>query len=86
MITAPRGVRGKVAKPFVFTGKKSRVAAPDFLDLRVTDYEWDFGDGEGDSGPEVWYPYADEGRYLVTLRAYNEYGVWAVSTVTVETR
>ena len=86
VITAPRGVRGKVAKPFVFTGKKSRVAAPDFLDLRVTDYEWDFGDGEGDSGPEVWYPYADEGRYLVTLRAYNEYGVWAVSTVTVETR
>jgi PKD repeat protein len=37
-------------------------------------YRWSFGDGDISTQKDPTHLYADTGRYLVTLRAYNEYG------------
>ncbi|MBB2146595.1 PKD domain-containing protein [Pedobacter sp. LMG 31464] len=37
-------------------------------------YRWTFGDGDASLQKDPTHTYADTGRYLVTMRTYNEYG------------
>ncbi len=37
-------------------------------------YQWSFGDGDVSTLKDPTHKYSDTGRYLVTLRTYNEYG------------
>lgn len=45
-----------------------------FGDDSVTEFLWDMGDGRLLTGPEITHNYDAAGRYLVTLRARNEFG------------
>lgn len=47
-----------------------------FIDksLYATKWEWDFGDGKGDSIKNPSHVYTDAGSYTVTLTAYNKIG------------
>ncbi|TKC12303.1 PKD domain-containing protein [Pedobacter polaris] len=57
------------------------ISIPDYT-FRFTDestnnpqtYKWSFGDGDISSLRDPTHKYADTGRYLVTMRTYNEYG------------
>lgn len=37
-------------------------------------YRWTFGDGDASTQRDPTHTYADTGKYVVTLRAYNQYG------------
>jgi PKD repeat protein len=37
-------------------------------------YKWSFGDGDGSLQRDPTHTYADTGKFLVTMRTYNEYG------------
>jgi PKD repeat protein len=52
---------------------------PDPLDV-ITDYNWDFGDTETDSGEIVDHIYEHPGLYIVTLSVFDNHG--ARTTVT----
>jgi hypothetical protein len=43
-------------------------------DGRITQWQWDFGDGATGDGPEVTHAYTEPGRYTVTLRLGTDRG------------
>ena len=49
----------------------------------VTDYAWEFGDGDTAAGPNVTHSYANGGDYSVTLTVTNESGAASSETKTV---
>ncbi|MFP4052104.1 MAG: PKD domain-containing protein, partial [Thermoplasmata archaeon] len=51
--------------------------------IEITNYEWDFGDGETKNGEEVTYTYDEAGTYDVTLTVTDEAGNTDMDTVTV---
>lgn len=57
--------------PFIarFSGRNSRDQ-----DGRVTNYEWNFGDGSTGSGQDVSHTYNNEGTFNVTLRVRDNQG------------
>jgi PKD repeat protein len=66
----------------------NQITIPDFT-FRFTNessnnpvrYEWDFGDGTPFSTTtDPQHTYLDTGRYIVTLRAYNQYGCFGSIT------
>jgi PKD repeat protein len=66
----------------------NQITIPDFT-FRFTNessnnpvrYEWDFGDGTPFSTiRDPQHTYLDTGRYIVTLRAYNQYGCFGSTT------
>lgn len=67
------------AKIRCYTDEKRRVVGNkltfnDASTYSPSAWEWDFGDGETASGPEVKHEYAKEGKYTVTLTVSNETG------------
>ncbi len=44
------------------------------LDGRITDYDWDLGDGTRLSGPTIEHTYAQDGQYEVTLNVTDDRG------------
>ncbi len=44
-------------------------------DGEILSYDWDFGDGNNDSGPIVSHEYRSEGEYIVSLTATDDKGV-----------
>ncbi|WP_436890748.1 S8 family serine peptidase [Nocardiopsis dassonvillei] len=52
-------------------------------DGEVTGWEWEFGDGAGDSGATVEHTYGAEGDYTVTLTVTDDSGATDSTTATV---
>lgn len=48
----------------------------------ITDYRWDFGDGESATGANVDHTWRDDGTYTVTLTVKNDLGDEASDTIT----
>ncbi|MCZ2444636.1 MAG: PKD domain-containing protein [Flavobacteriales bacterium] len=49
-------------------------------------WTWDFGDGNGDTGKIVTYPYTTQGTYTVTLIGTNQYGCDSTITQSFTTK
>jgi serine protease len=60
-----------VSKPVTFDASKSTGA--------ISEYLWDFGDGETDLGVEATHMFAETGSYMVTLTVVDESGKEASS-------
>ncbi len=52
-------------------------------DGTIVSYDWDFGDGNTDSGEIVEYAFASVGNYTVTLTVTDDTGVTAIDTCDV---
>ena len=50
----------------------------------ITDYHWDFGDGETAEGPDASHTYPDKGVYRVTLTVTDSNGAVASDAINVE--
>jgi chitodextrinase len=66
---------GRAGEPLAFSGIGS--SDPDGSLAR---FEWDFGDGERASGPEVTHAYAADGDYTVTLEVFDDGGALGRAT------
>jgi chitodextrinase len=76
--------RGLLDEPITFDGSGS--ADPDGGDIQS--WEWDFGDGEVDSGESVTHTYAEAGVYELRLTVTDDEGQTGstITSVTVEIR
>ena len=54
-------------EPIVDQSVTFNASASNDLEGAIASYEWDFGDGETDSGEVVHHPYTEDGAYTVTL-------------------
>jgi LysM repeat protein len=52
-------------------------------DGRITDYEWDFGDGNTDSGQKLTYGYSSTGVFTTTLTVTDNCGAMATDAAQV---
>ena len=66
-----------------FDGTASAVSEDCGCGTTIVSYEWDFGDGETDSGPIVTHSYDTADTYTVTLTVTDSNGKSAVTSVTV---
>ena len=66
-----------------FDGTASAVSEDCGCGTTIVSYEWDFGDGETDSGPIVTHSYDTADIYTVTLTVTDSNGKSAVTYVTV---
>ena len=71
-------LRDKNGWIYGFNGTESRDP-----DGEITDYQWDFGDGQTGSGEEVIHEYAASGTYTVTLEVTDNSGQKASTSVSV---
>jgi PKD repeat protein len=76
VITGPDQVQAQA--PVSFSGQASQEGSS-----QITGYEWGFGDGGADSGPDVSYTYGSQGKYQVTLTVTDENGLSNTTTMTV---
>jgi len=53
-------------------------------DATIDEYDWDFGDGNDDTGETVTHSYDETGTYTVTLEVTDSNGATGEATVTVE--
>ncbi len=60
---------GRVGVSITLDGSFSRAA-----EGMIVSYEWDFGDGETGSGPQVSHTYQRAGRFIVTLTVTDDAG------------
>jgi PKD repeat protein len=66
-----------------FDGTASAVSEDCGCGTTIVSYEWDFGDGETDSGSIVTHSYDTVDTYTVTLTVTDSNGKSAVTSVTV---
>jgi len=53
-------------------------------DGSIVSYEWDFGDGKGETGLAIDHKYKDEGTYTVTLTVTDDEGDIGFASVSIE--
>jgi PKD repeat protein len=58
----------------LFDASASTPQSPNTPELNITEYRWEFGDGERDSGRTVDHDYELPGTYVVRLTVVDRYG------------
>ncbi len=76
VINGPNQVQAQAQ--VTFSGQASQPGSS-----QITSYEWGFGDGGADAGPDVAYAYSAQGTYQVTLTVTDENGLSNTTAMTV---
>ena len=79
VINADR-VAGHVLLPLAFDGSRSNGFRG-----QITQFNWDFGDGQSASGERVTHAWSTPGEYVVTLTVTDNQGVAASASVDIRT-